>query len=166
MVALICRRWRAFKDDRGSELIELAIVLPILFLVFAAIIDFGFLFQRYEVVTNAAREGARMAVLPGYSTTDVQTRVQNYLTKSGLGIATTITATPGVEVIGATSVNVVTVQVVYPSPFTFIAPIAGMVGGSGWTALPLRSSSTMRCEAQSSTCPGVGPGGGGPGGGS
>ena len=30
------------------------------------IIDFGFLFQRYEVVTNAAREGARVAILPGY----------------------------------------------------------------------------------------------------
>ena len=32
------------------------------------IIDFGFLFQHYEVVTNAAREGARVAILPGYRT--------------------------------------------------------------------------------------------------
>ena len=44
--------------DRGSELVQLAIVLPILLLIVAGIADFGFLFQRYEVVTNAAREGA------------------------------------------------------------------------------------------------------------
>ncbi len=59
-------RRRGRRED-GAELIELAIVLPILLLVVAAIIDFGFLFQRYEAVTNAAREGARIAVLPGYT---------------------------------------------------------------------------------------------------
>ena len=37
------------------------------------------MFQRYEVVTNAAREGARVAVLPGYVNADVQARVAAYL---------------------------------------------------------------------------------------
>ena len=41
-------------------------MFPTLLLVMLGIIDFGFLFQRYEVVTNAAREGARVAILPGY----------------------------------------------------------------------------------------------------
>ncbi len=57
----------------------MALVLPILLMIFAGIIDFGFMFQRYEVVTNAAREGARMGTLPGYSQTDIQNRVENYL---------------------------------------------------------------------------------------
>ena len=48
------------------------------------IIDFGFLFQRYEIVTNAAREGARIAILPGYADADVQARVNQYLTAAGL----------------------------------------------------------------------------------
>ncbi len=52
------------------------------------IIDFGLLFQRYEAVTNAAREGARIAVLPGYAQADVQARVTQYLAAAGL------TATP------------------------------------------------------------------------
>jgi hypothetical protein len=52
-------------DEGVLELIELALILPMLLLMFAAIVDFGLLFQRYLVVSNAAREGARIAVLPG-----------------------------------------------------------------------------------------------------
>ena len=32
--------------------------------------DFGFLFRNWEVVTNAAREGARVGVLPSYDCAD------------------------------------------------------------------------------------------------
>ena len=42
------------------------------------------MFQRYEVVTNAAREGARVGVLPDFTATDVQNRVNGYLAASGL----------------------------------------------------------------------------------
>ena len=49
------------------SLIEFALVFPMLLLVMLGIIDFGRLFQRYEVLTNAAREGTRVAVLPGYN---------------------------------------------------------------------------------------------------
>ena len=40
-------------------------MLPLFLLVISGIVDFGLLFQRYHV-NNAAREGARIAVLPGY----------------------------------------------------------------------------------------------------
>ncbi len=49
-------------------------VLPLLLLVMFGIVDFGFLFQRYVVLTNAAMEGARVAVLPGYTDTDAEAR--------------------------------------------------------------------------------------------
>ena len=67
-------RSRWLSED-GAQLIEFALVLPMLLLVVLGIAEFGFIFQRYEVLTNAAREGARIAVLPGYSTADVQARV-------------------------------------------------------------------------------------------
>ena len=54
-------RWR---DARGAELIEFAMVLPIFLLLTAGIFDFGMMFRTYEAVTNAAREGARVGVLP------------------------------------------------------------------------------------------------------
>ena len=69
------RRWRS---EDGAQLVEFALVLPLLLLVMLGIAEFGFMFQRYEVVTNAAREGARLAVLPGYTDADVQARVASY----------------------------------------------------------------------------------------
>ena len=53
-----CSRWRS---EDGAQLVEFALVLPMLLLVVLGIAEFGFIFQRYEVVTNAAREGARIA---------------------------------------------------------------------------------------------------------
>lgn len=136
-----------FGSDAGAELIELAMVLPILLLVSAAIMDFGFLFQRYEVITNAAREGARLGSLPSYNSTDVINRVESYLSSAGL---TAAHPTPDVQystqAVGATTINVVQVTVLYHSPFGFIGPIAGMVGGSGWTSITLRAGATMRIE--------------------
>ena len=48
------------RSERGAELIEFALVFPVLLMVVLGIVDFGFLFQRMEVVTYAAREGARL----------------------------------------------------------------------------------------------------------
>ena len=135
-------------NDRGAELIELALVFPILLLLVAGIVDFGFLFQRYEVVTNAAREGARVAVLPNYTVADVQQRVSNYLVSGGLTAsipAPTVTYTNEALPSGAT-VAVATVAVQYPSQFAFIGPIAAMVGGSGWGTVTLHARSVMRVE--------------------
>ena len=42
------------------------------------------MFQRFLTVSNAAREGARIAVLPGYTQTDVQNRVTQYV-REGTG---------------------------------------------------------------------------------
>ena len=86
---------RSRRDEKGAELIEFALVVPILLLLVAGIVDFGFMFQRYEVVTNAAREGARTATLPGYSQADVRQRVQSYLTSGGLS------ATPVIAIASA-----------------------------------------------------------------
>lgn len=146
---MIRRRRNRWGSDRGSELIEMAIVLPILLMVIAGIMDFGFLFQRYEVVTNAAREGARLASLPGYTTTDVQNRVNDYMAASGLSPASSVAVTYATVAIGGTgpAVSMANVIVEYPSEFTFIGSFAGMVGGSGWTGITLRAASSMRTEA-------------------
>jgi len=147
MATLIRRRLARFAGDKGSELIEMAIVLPILLMIFAGIIDFGFMFQRYEVVTNAAREGARMGTLPGYSATDVQNRVESYLTTSGLTDPHPAPiVTFGTTTVGGATIDIVTVTVFYHSQFTNIGPISALVGGSGWSSITLRGRSIMRLE--------------------
>lgn len=145
------------RGERGSELIELAIALPILLLVIAGIMDFGFLFEKYEVVTNAAREGARMAVLnnsAGYSTTDVQNRVSAYLDSSGLtgSSATTDVSYTTQTLPSGLTVQVATVTVTYPSSFLFIPNFAGMFGGGGGpSSVNLQAVSVMRVEDAAST---------------
>lgn len=146
------RRLRG-SGERGSELVELAIALPILLLVIAGIMDFGFLFERYEVVTNAAREGARMAVLTGYScdntlTSDVGSRVQTYLSTSGLTDTPTVNCGTTTQTLpSGLTVQVATVTVSYPSSFLFIGPIAALVGGHSPGTVNLQAVSSMRVEA-------------------
>jgi Flp pilus assembly protein TadG len=47
--------------ERGANLVEMALILPLLLLLLAAIADFGRAFNSYIVINNAAREGARYA---------------------------------------------------------------------------------------------------------
>ena len=50
--------------DRGSVLVELALVLPVLLLFLLAAVEFGLVFNEYQVLQNAVREGARFSALP------------------------------------------------------------------------------------------------------
>jgi len=53
-----CRRER----ERGANLVEFALVLPLLLLMLVGIADLGRAFTAYIRVTNAAREAARIGV--------------------------------------------------------------------------------------------------------
>ena len=56
-------------------MVELALVLPILLLLFMGIVQFGFIFNGHITVTSAAREGARLAAI-GQNDEAVRDRVQ------------------------------------------------------------------------------------------
>ena len=49
------RGWR----ERGQELVEFALVIPVVMMVIMAILEFGMLIFSYNTISNAAREGAR-----------------------------------------------------------------------------------------------------------
>ena len=49
------------RSERGANLVEFAIVVPLLLLILAGVVDFGYAFHDYIIITNAAREGARVA---------------------------------------------------------------------------------------------------------
>lgn len=67
---------------------EFAVVAPIFFLMILGMIEIGRAIMVQQVITNASREGARMAVLPGSTVSDVTTRVQEILTASTISGAT------------------------------------------------------------------------------
>ena len=51
------------KSQCGQAMVEMALVLPILVLLIGGIMDFGWLFYNKVALNNAAREGARYAVI-------------------------------------------------------------------------------------------------------
>ena len=52
------------QSQKGAAAVEFAIVLPFLALLLFGIIEFSLLLYNQQVITNAAREGARAAVNP------------------------------------------------------------------------------------------------------
>jgi Flp pilus assembly protein TadG len=147
MAPLIRRRTAG--SESGNAIIELALTLPLLLAVVMGIFDFGLMFQRYEVVTNAAREGARVGVLAGYTTADAIARATQYLASGGLTtcgtcITATVAASPSFGS-PAKTVNQITVEVNYDHNFVFVGPILNLFGGSLGT-VTLEGISTMRIE--------------------
>jgi len=52
------------KDQKGVAAVELAVILPFLLVLLAGIIEFSLMLYNMQVLTNGAREGARVAVIP------------------------------------------------------------------------------------------------------
>ena len=144
---------RRARCEKGSQLIEFSLVFPLLLLVMLGIIDFGFLFQRYEVVTNAAREGARIAVLPGYAQADVEARVNQYLTAAGVTGTPVITfMEPQAVDVGGVCMTLTGVQVEYPHSYDFVGPIVTLFGASALTTRNLTATAWMRYEGAALGC--------------
>ncbi|MEE9275800.1 MAG: TadE family protein [bacterium] len=69
--------------DRGQAVVEFALLLPVLIVLIMGVIDIARAYNVLQVVTNAAREGARVAILPSSTSTTVTTTVDTYLTAAG-----------------------------------------------------------------------------------
>jgi Flp pilus assembly protein TadG len=156
MVPITLRKTRA-DAERGAALVEFALAVPLLLVVIAGIVDFGLVYQRYEVITNAAREGARLASLPGYDATDVEARVRAYVAQ-GLSMSNTSGVMPpsgtpkGVDVsyvdltVSGVDVPTAVVTVNYQHNFLLLGPLLSLINGSWGGSITLTSSSQMRLE--------------------
>ena len=65
-IVAIARR-KIWRDARGAELLEFALVLPVLMMLLLGIFWVARAYNLYETMTRAAREGARVAVAPACS---------------------------------------------------------------------------------------------------
>ena len=150
----LCRRLRS---ERGAELIETALTLPLILLVVIGIIEFGFVFQKLEVVTNAAREGARVLVLPDFGPADAIARMEQYLDAAGLNSADAELPTEEeLEAVeedldGTNCIAVVNVWVKYPHEAPFLSGI-GSYFNSTFGTFSLEGKSTMRTEDAGVEC--------------
>jgi len=133
---------------------EAALTLPLLLLVSVGIFEFGRAYQTWQVITNAAREGARIAVLPGMDDTAVRSRVQQYMTIGQLPQAASATIAidrnQTVSVGGTDTASASQVIVNYPFDFVVLDPIARLATGQGSgtpSSLNMVATATMRNES-------------------
>ena len=148
---------RRLRSERGAELIETALTLPLILLVVVGIIEFGFVFQKLEVVTNAAREGARVLVLPDFGPADAIARMEQYLEAAGLDpdlaeLPTLEDLEPVEEDLDGTNcIAVVNVWVKYPHEAPFLSGI-GSYFNSTFGTFSLEGQSRMRTEDAGVEC--------------
>lgn len=64
----------------------MAMVTPIFVMMFMALLEASRLGMAAQLLTTAAREGARVAVLPGATTNAVQARINSVLSGSGISV--------------------------------------------------------------------------------
>ncbi len=115
-------------QQRGSTLVEAAVVLALLFTLLLGIMEFGRAYNLYQVGTNAAREGARFAVAPCSmfpsacpygpgnlpSSADIQARVKAYLSSANVQGATVNVDAGAQETINSRTVKMTQVRVTIP----------------------------------------------------
>lgn len=145
-IAGVVRRFiQRGRHDRGAAIVETAITLPLLLLAAVAIFEFGHAFQTWQILTNAAREGARVAIIAGSTDNTVTSRVQAYL-EAGL-VASPGTAGVAINrnvTISGTAGKATSVTVTYPFEFMVLQPVVQML----FPASTLGQAITMQAMAE------------------
>jgi Flp pilus assembly protein TadG len=75
---------RANTRCKGLAIVEAALVFPVLLLLTFGVIHYGWLFLKAQQITNAARHGARVAIRPDATATQVTTEIAILMTDAGI----------------------------------------------------------------------------------
>jgi len=136
--------FRLFRRDRekGAAIVEFAVILPLFLTLVFGVMEVGWMFAQQVEIRNAAREGARLAVVDYGTSGTIITAVCDRADLSGDGADVNIAA-------NATSVTV-TVSNSYASLTGFLDPIFG--------GIVMSSEVEMRTERPLDTLGGGGSG--------
>jgi Flp pilus assembly protein TadG len=133
-------------------MVETAIAIPILLVLMVGIFEVGRAYETWQVLTNAAREGARMAVTPSSTVPTTTALIRQYMADGQLRNSATanvvVNKTATINVNGtAVSASLVTVD--YPFQFIMLQPVVRLVapGATVGGPITMRATSVMRNEA-------------------
>lgn len=137
------RTARMVESDRGQALVEFALVVPLLLMLVIGIFEFGRAWNVYQVLTEAARAGARAAVVAdaGVSEDSVFATIRHTLSRAGLDPSSANISLTGWRSGTGTPASV-TIQ--FPYRFVFLRPFMGWT--SQGAAITLATAFTMRNE--------------------
>ena len=140
-------RTKLRRNERGAALIEAAITIPIILLIAVGIFEFGRAYQTWQVLTNAAREGARVAILSDKTDAEVTAAVRNYMQAGGLpGYGSAGVVINRNVALGTNTGSKITVN--YPFSFMVLNGVAKLVakGSTAGKPLTMQSVAVMRNE--------------------
>lgn len=141
---------KRMRSEKGAALIEAAITVPIILLISVGIFEFGRAYQTMQVLTNAAREGARIAVITASTDEAVTARVRSYMKGGSLPNHATaaVTIVRNVTMTGADTGSSIVID--YPFQFMVLNPVVRLIAPSDTkTGAPItmKSSALMRNES-------------------
>jgi Flp pilus assembly protein TadG len=129
----------ARRKRKGAAVVELAAVSPLFVLLILGMIEYGRLVMVQQILTNAAREGARVGILDNRTASDVTTAANQYLAAANIQTAT-ISVSPDPPSSAANG-NPVTVTISVPFNQVSWLPSPMFLGGTTMT-----TTATMRRE--------------------
>jgi Flp pilus assembly protein TadG len=126
------------KDRKGQNLVEFALVVPLLLILVFGIAEFGRAWMTQNILTGAAREAVRVLAVPAPAggPTAAYARAVAVLASAG------ITADNVAVVDAPGAFEAVSVTVAYNFPVVLV----GFIPGLDCTTIPLTSTTTMRRE--------------------
>jgi Flp pilus assembly protein TadG len=142
--------WRRWRDtDAGQSLVEFSMILPIMLILLFALVDFGRAFYTWLLVTNGAREGARVGATQ-VTAAQIQTRVLDSMcddfSAGDCGLDETKLT---IDITNAQGPRGEAVEVDLTYEFEFVTPmgnILAFIGGSNLSAPTITAHSSMRLE--------------------
>jgi Flp pilus assembly protein TadG len=152
------RKCSRARDRRGAVIVEAAVILPVLLIMMLGIWEVGRIIQLQQIISNSAREGARLAAAGKLNGTDitvamVQQTVRDYLTTSNFpttavsGAVISVTPISGswTEPSQATPLDLFRVSVQIPAGAPFeslrwsflgkLTPVNSITGNAVWRSL-------------------------------
>lgn len=130
-------RQRAMRVRKGAAAVEFALVAPVFLVLVFGIFEFGRGLMVSQVLTNTARAACRKAILPGVSTSTIQSLAAETLTASGIQGATTTVYVNGVvaDAASAQSNDTITLSISVPVSQISIVPVGYLAGNltAKWT---------------------------------
>lgn len=129
---------KLIRNQRGQSVVEFALVLPLLLLIVFGVTEFGRAWMTLNVLTAAAREGARTAVVTAPDVVAVNARITE-LCAAGRVTPTNVTIT-GPDPADPDRRVTVTVQADFQV-------LTGAILGTFSGTIPLQSTCVMRHES-------------------
>jgi TadE-like protein len=137
---------------QGQAIAEMAIAMPILLILVFGIIEMSNAWRTHQVVTNLAREGARVAILPTTdATSDVTTPILASFAAQGMTAPDTIIVKcNGADGVCSGTGQEALVRIEFPYSFRLLGPIVAWACGAGCTetfgTVTIGSTTVMRRE--------------------